>query len=496
MTRNTRNTRKKNKKTWKGGVRINEEFIRRFGTKTREECMNYFMENATFELLTNSSRSCITLIAKYHGPLSPFKSMRSNHLDLTVRSLLVKILLTDPNNTRLGEGERWWHYTTHRRGIHPGMIITPIREFRKEIKTQIDIYRKSFISQTSLLDPICPAVLFFQDKIPGLEFSKYLAHFNTHDKRTYDALREIHAGTLINHGVQLSTIYMEYMEDYQLVDEIFKDGTESQGPGYTRKPKTILIQNPTETSKPQYESFIKIIQYELFKLNQLGYHHNDAHLANIMINKIYHYFANDDISVITPGKVVLIDFGEVQPLPPNVNPYRSFLQEKFMQWVPTHLIITQDEIKDYDKYRINYILGVSGKKILDKFHIRNKTLPQIVELLSNREQFVTRIGGSVTVSKPNQDLHVLSSRKTKNTRSKEKPQVTHKKPDLVLSQIKEEEKSEEENNENIPKLLAEIEANYYDEELDALLAVEPKKHKSKSKTKKHNSKYRLFYNTI
>ena len=493
MTRNTKRkikTQRKHRKrkTWTGGVRINEKFISEYGEMTREKCMDYFMENATFKLLTNTSRSCITLIATYHGRLSPFKSMRSNHLDHTVRSLLVKILLTDPNNTRLGKGERWWHYTTQKRGIHPGMIITPIQEFRKEIKTQIDIYRKSFISQTSLLDPICPAVLFFQDKIPGLEFSKYLAHFNTHDKRTYDALREIHAGTLINHGVQLSTIYMEYMEDYQLVDEIFKDGIESQGP--TRKPKTILIQNPTEINQPQYESFIKIIQYELFKLNQLGYHHNDAHLANIMINKIYHYFANDDISVITPGKVVLIDFGEVQPLPPNVNPYRSFLQEKFMQWVPTHLIITQDEIKDYDEYRINYILGVSGKKILDKFHIRNKTLPQIVELLSNREQFVTKIGGSVTVSKPNSPLHLLSSRKTKNTHYKQKPQVTHKKPELVLSQIKEEEKSEEENNENIPKLLAEIEANYYDEELDALLAVEPKKHKSKlkSKTNRHNSK--------
>jgi len=505
MPRNTKKNRKthKKQKTWTGGVRINEKFISEYGEMTREKCMNYFMENATFELLTNTSRSCITLIATYHGLLSPFKSMRSNHLDLTVRTILVKILLTDPNNTRFGKNERWWHTTLQKRGVHPGIIITPIQEFRKEIKTQIDIYRKSFVSQTSLLDPICPAVIFFQDKIPGLEFSKYLAHFNnTHDTRTYDALREIHAGTLLkdenyrSYGIQLSTIYMEYMENYQLVGDIFNLGTEIQD--HTRKPKPILIQNPTEISEKQYKSFIKIIQYELFKLNQLGYHHNDAHLANIMINKQYPYLANKDISVIFPGKVILIDFGEVQRLPPNENPYKMFLQEKYMQWVPTDLIITQDEIKDYDEYRVNYILGVSGKYIFNKFNIRNKrlTLPQIVELISNREQFVTRIGGSVTVLK--KDNHIITPFQ-KTTRSlslsKQNKLISHNKIDSVSSSKKKEEEEE-----NIQKLLAEIKANYYDEELDALLSVEPKenKSKSKSKTKRNNKKVGILLrsNTI
>jgi hypothetical protein len=479
MTRDTkknRKTHKKKQKTWTGGVRINEKFIQQYGEKTRAECMNYFMENATFKLLTNTSRSCITLIATYHGLLSPFKSMRSNHLDLTVRTILVKILLTDPSNTH--HMNRQWHYTKPKRGVHPGIIITPIQEFRKEIKTQIDIYRKSFVSQTSLLDPICPAVIFFQDKIPGLEFSKYLAHFNTHEKPTYDALREIYAGTLTKNQ-QLSAIYMEYMDDYQLVNEIFNLGTEIQG--HPIKPKPILIQNPTQTSKAQYELFIKIIQYELFKLNQLGYHHNDAHLANIMINKQYPYLANNDISVIFPGKVILIDFGEVQKIPPNTNPYQTFLQERFMEWVPTGLVITEQEIKDYDNYRVNYILGVSGKKILNKFIIRNKSLLEVVNLMSNREQFVTIMGGSVTVSKPKSPVHLLSTQKTKYTPSKKNPHVSHKKPELVLSEIKEEEEEEEE--ENIKKLLAEIKADYYDEELDALLSVEPKQQKSKSKSK-------------
>lgn len=486
MPRNTKKNRKtqrkkhKKPKTWTGGVRINEKFIQQYGEKKRAECMDYFMENATFELLTNTSRSCITLIANYHGPLSPFKSMRSNILDYTVRKILVKILLTDPSNTP--HTNRQWHYTKNPRGIHPGMIITPIREFRKEIKTQIDIYRKSFVSQTSLLDPICPAILFFQDKIPGLEFSKYLAHFNTHDRRTYDALREIHAGTLTkNH--QLSAIYMEYMDDYQLVDEIFNMGIEN----VNRTQKDIMIQKPTEISKEQYELFIKIIQYELFKLNQLGYHHNDAHLANIMINKTYNYFAtHEQQGKILLGKVILIDFGEVQKIPPNTNPYRTFLQERFMEWVPTHLVITQEEIKRYDEYRVNYILGVSGRKILNQFNIRNKSLLEVVNLMSNREQFVTIMGGSVmSLSQPNSHLQ-----KTKNTPSKKTPRVTHKKPELVLPEIKEEEIKED-----IQGLVALIKENYYDEELDALLEVEPKqqKSKSKSKTQKNHTKIGILF---
>ena len=87
----------------------------------------------------------------------------------------------------------------------------------------------------------------------------------------------------------------------------------------------------------------------------------------------------------------------------------------------------------------------------------------------------------------------------KNTHYKQKPQVTHKKPELVLSQIKEEEKSEEENNENIPKLVTLISENYYDEELDALSAVEPKKHTSKSKPKNiipNTDSFIIQYNII
>jgi hypothetical protein len=460
MTRNNKKNRKTKRKTkkqkiWTGGVRINEDYTRQHGRKTREECMQYFMENATFKLLTNSSRSCITLIANYHAPLSPFKSMRSNHLDYNVKTILVKILLTNPNNNRS------WHTTKYRRGNYDGIAITPIQEFRQEIKTQVDIYRKSFVSQTSLLDPICPAVLFFQDRISNFEFSKYLAYFNTYDRRTYVALRDIQLGTDLP-GIQLSAIYMEYMENYELVDDIFNFRIKKKNGIQTRE----LIQNPTETSQEQYKSFIKIIQYELFKLNQLGYHHNDAHLANIMINRQYPYFASHETrGPILHGKVILIDFGEVQKILPNINKYQMFLQEKFMEWVPTDLIITPEEIRQYDEYRVNYIIGVSGKYILDTFNIRNKTLPDLVEFMSNQEQFVTRIGGSVSVSRPKDPIYRVIDHKD----------TFGKKTKKTIS--KEEEKSGEE------KLVKLLEDNYYDKELEALLEVEPEeptKQKSKS----------------
>jgi hypothetical protein len=453
MPRNTKKNRKtqKKQKTWTGGVRINEDYIGQYGRKTRAECMKYFMENATFKLLTNNSASCMTILATLpNNYKSIFKSMRSNDIDISVRTLLVKIFLTIPTN------ENVVYHTNYKRGNHGNTIlITPISDFRQEIQTQKDIYRKSFVSETSLLDPICPAILFFQDKIPNLELSKYLEYFNHHDPTAYALLRDIIGATQTRPDIRVSTIYMEFMEDYQLVNNIFDSRT-----------NTNILSRNLRYRQEEYEFFLKIIQYELYKLNQLGYIHNDAHLANMMIDPDYDYFAVPDplshTYHISSGKVILIDFGKTEKLLSNVNPYESVMSERFMAWVPRNLRITLDEIREYEQYRKNYIKHVSGPKILQKFNVRNKTLFELVQFMANQEQFITTGGKATTIHRTIID----------NWMSPKESVVLHKKHTVGTKEITNTDNAKTEE-ENINTFIQFFEPHYNDKELEELLKTEP-----------------------
>ena len=74
-----------------GGVSLNRELF-----NERSEAIHYFIQNSTFSILTNSSISCITLIATLNRDIiqSPFISMRSNNFDVDVRQILLKIFIT------------------------------------------------------------------------------------------------------------------------------------------------------------------------------------------------------------------------------------------------------------------------------------------------------------------------------------------------------------------------------------------------------------------
>jgi hypothetical protein len=466
MSRNTKRNRKTQKKqktpkrkqkTWTGGVRINKDFTRKYGKKTREECMEHFMENATFKLLTNNSISCMTILATLpNNYTSIFKSMRSNDIDISVRTILVKIFITIPTN------EHAVYTTRYKRGNHSNKIlITPISNFRQEIQTQKDIYRKSFISETSLLDPICPAILFFKDKTTELELKKYIDYFNQHDHTAYELLMDIIKSRETRPDIRVSTIYMEFMEGYQLVKNLFDS-----------RSRTPILKSNLNYTQEEYKFFLKNIQYELYKLNKLGYIHNDAHLSNIMIDPYYDYFAipDSDSNLLSPnyhiysGKVILIDFGETEKLLPYVKPEESFLDERFMDWVPPDLRITLDEIREYEQYRKNYIEHISGPKILNLFNVRNKTLFELVQSMANQEQYIT-LGGK----EKNQDIlpshvnwsHVIPIPKTShNYVNSESKEMIPKNPRMNLTN---EEK----------KLLSFITSYLDDTELESLLEKNP-----------------------
>ena len=69
--------KKINLQQFKGGIRLSDDYAR----TDPSVALEHFMENSTFDILTNDSISCITLVATLDDTrTSPFLSVRSNTL--------------------------------------------------------------------------------------------------------------------------------------------------------------------------------------------------------------------------------------------------------------------------------------------------------------------------------------------------------------------------------------------------------------------------------
>lgn len=164
----------------KGGVRISSSFLNHIAGNSninkspREEAIYHFLNYSSFEVLTNTSISCITLKATLNNNVeSPFKSMRSNNIDLEVRCILLKIFITTPTTEDTFTLDTF--ITIQGRGYHNGIELTPISAFENEIKIQRDIYIKSFCSPTGIFDGICPAIIYYHKILDTAHISEFKA---------------------------------------------------------------------------------------------------------------------------------------------------------------------------------------------------------------------------------------------------------------------------------------------------------------------------------
>lgn len=164
----------------KGGVRLTTQYLTDNPNGDRNTACNYFLSNSTFSVLTNSSISCITIVATLNNDIvSPFKSLRSNDIEGLVNRLLLKIFIT---NTQSG----WYNIVG--RGSYNGIEITNYASFRDEIQKQIDIYKKSILSDDSLLDAISPAIVNSINIMTAqhLKFYTKLSGLKQHEKITIE----------------------------------------------------------------------------------------------------------------------------------------------------------------------------------------------------------------------------------------------------------------------------------------------------------------------
>ena len=255
----------------KGGVRLAS------GYTDRNHALSFFLGNSTFSVLTNNSISCITLVVTLN-PLvnSPYTVLRHQNFRKCVDKILLKIFIT-------AEDHGW--ITIPGRPVHGGIEITSKAEFNNEIRIQRDIYRKSFLSEASLLEPMCPHIINFHhcNKNGGtVEAFKNLNGLTAIEQQNLTIILNQQYNQFYNR--QISFIAMEFMDGFKIARETLS------------------------TAQPHDKHFFwDMIQYEFQRLNMYKYKHGDAHFGNVMIHPTYNYLQNGQT-----GRALIIDFGRTE----------------------------------------------------------------------------------------------------------------------------------------------------------------------------------------
>jgi serine/threonine protein kinase len=215
--------------------------IRITSSFTPQTAINYFINNSTFSVFsTRGTTSIIILATLNNGIVSPYKTVRSNEFNLPVNKILLKFCYANTEN---------------------------------EVLIQKEVFYKSFTDEISYFEPICPSVLYASSNKLKKTLKNQLHH------RLVNSLENISDTTSI-HKIFERDVYLIAME---LLDNY--------------KPLSDFIDTPS------FQKYRFMAIYELHRLHQFGYTHNDFHYENVLINPTYSYFNQ------TSGRAILIDFG-------------------------------------------------------------------------------------------------------------------------------------------------------------------------------------------
>jgi hypothetical protein len=365
-----------------GGVRITRQYLTENPNGNANTACEFFISNSTYSVLTNSSISCITLVVTLNdGIISPFKSIRSDHVEDYVNKLLLKVFITNTQKGWYDIQGRGPFYDTQNRPSY-GIEVTSYDAFKAEIKTQIDIYKRSMSSNDSPLDPICPAIV----NSITLKKQKYIDFY-----RRLLGLKQNEIAKLGNildafgkNNNTISIIVMEYLDGFDTANNV-------------------LNKLRMENNNDRFNYLLSLVLYEFQRLNKLGYRHGDAHLGNSMINPNYKYFTRSGNPSYL-GRVIIIDFGRTRKFNNmelnrlNNNDITLFQEEvhgtlNFLN-IPYINDITLNTLREWRK---NYLNSITIPKLFELFKLEPNTNLQnyIINNIINNPRYVYTLGGRI-----------------------------------------------------------------------------------------------------
>jgi hypothetical protein len=325
----------------KGGIELSGNW----SDKTIDEAVTFFLENSMFRIFTTSSISCITLIAKLNsGIQTPFISIDSLNFAKDVTSLLLKIMPS--TQTILTPGAASDKASIYGRiDTYHGVEINSYETINRETQTQKDIFRKSILNPTSILDGLCPALVHVINPLPDKNSwkKKYLDNKKLIIRPGKNLMNEIilinqifNAENMINNRpVNISIILMEFMEGYKVLNDL--------------------------QAHPNYNQFQQFALYETHQLHLLGYRHRDLHTGNIMVHPDIPYYT----TTAEPkhlGMIKIIDFGRTLPLLP---------EEKVMIQAPAYdfSILAKEKIFK-SVFGQNAVLNPAMRDLFNQLYVR------------------------------------------------------------------------------------------------------------------------------
>jgi serine/threonine protein kinase len=257
----------------------------------RESAVKYFHDHCRYRILSNSSVSCIAFECILDpGIESPFRHCRPGLYNKPIQSLLFKVFPIANDAGWLDVPGREYA------GIEIGTRDKVVEEF----DIQLDIYRHTYNTPSSLFEGICPYPLncYYGPKRHVIR-SICNSLVARNGRTIVDEVEEVQntLGYSRNEIENLSFITMEFMAGFQIVNDVLNAETDEY--------KKDLIQS--------------LARYELDRLHNIGYLHGDYHPGNAMVHLDYPYISFNPTKRI---RVCIIDFGRTRRLTPNeqVNP--------------------------------------------------------------------------------------------------------------------------------------------------------------------------------
>ena len=251
--------------------------------------IEFFKNNCRFEILTNGSIACITFrMILNDGVVSPFKHVRSGLFGKEVRILLAKFFPCPHLDIHTFHTQM---YVPGRRGIEQTIELTTNDNIIKEYNIQLHVYKKTYITEDSLYESVCPyPVKYFIDLPISNTLDFIQNNLIPRQGRDINAERNEIRLTLGNttYVNSLSLILMEFMDGFDTYDNVIHT-----------------------LPRDRRAFFSSLMKYEIDRLHKYAsIYHVDKHGGNYMVSLTYPYLSTGPHDL---GRLLIIDFGKSVP---------------------------------------------------------------------------------------------------------------------------------------------------------------------------------------